>query len=349
MTTTTSTPTPVTLSHCARTFADGTTGLHPLDLTIDAGETLVLLGPSGCGKTTTLRLIAGLEAPDEGGSIHFGDEDVTHQPVEKRDVGIVFQHYALFPNMDVSKNITYGLKFRRMSKAEKQQRLEDMLAMLDLAHLANRPIHALSGGQRQRVALARALIIQPRVLLFDEPLSALDAQLRERLREDIAALLKRLAITAVYVTHDQEEAMVVGDRIALLNQGRIVQIGSARDLYHHPNSTFSADFIGNINRLQGQWQDGAFHTAGGIIPASSRSEQSGDTLYCRPEHITITAPEQGQLTGTIVLNHYLGHKQRLLIDIGAEQTVIVDSMRSIEHPEGSRVGLSIQPDSAYSI
>jgi putative spermidine/putrescine transport system ATP-binding protein len=215
---------------------------------ITAGETLVLLGPSGCGKTTLLRLIAGLEVPDAGGQVLFDGKDVTRLPIERRNVGMVFQSYALFPNMDVTGNIGYGLRVRGFAKNEVQKRVAEMLEMMQLTEFRNRSIDALSGGQRQRVALARAIAPRPQVLLLDEPLSALDARLREQLRQEIDTLLRALGITAIYVTHDQSEAMALGDRICVMDAGRIAQIGSGRDLYHHPANAFVADFIGDANK-----------------------------------------------------------------------------------------------------
>src|SRR2546423_923209 len=240
---------PISLRRVAKTFANGTRALKPLDLEIAAGETLVLLGPSGCGKTTLLRIIAGLETPDAGGRVLFGETDVTPEPIETRNVGMVFQSYALFPNMTVAENIGYGLRVRDMPGPEREQREREMLALVDLAALASRRIDQLSGGQRQRVALARALAIRPRVLLLDEPLTALDAKLREQLRVDIDQLLRRLAITTVYVTHDQAEAMALGDRIVVMEKGRIAQAGTPQEIYHHPATAFVADFIGTMNRL----------------------------------------------------------------------------------------------------
>jgi len=242
----------ITLRACGKTWPGGTVALHPLDLEIAAGETLVLLGPSGCGKTTLLRLIAGLETPDPGGRVLFDGEDVTRLPIERRNVGMVFQSYALFPNMDVAGNIGYGLRVRGMPRAEAARRVDEMLEMTRLTEFARRRVDALSGGQRQRVALARAIAPRPRVLLLDEPLSALDARLREELRAELDALLRSLGITAVYVTHDQAEAMALSDRICAMERGRIAQIGTGRDLYHRPANDFVAGFVGDTNRLDDQ-------------------------------------------------------------------------------------------------
>jgi putative spermidine/putrescine transport system ATP-binding protein len=239
----------ITLQGCGKTWPGGTVALHPLDFEITAGETLVLLGPSGCGKTTLLRLIAGLEAPDTGGRVLFDGEDVTRLPIERRNVGMVFQSYALFPNMDVAGNIGYGLRVRGLDRAQSRRRVDEMLEMMRLGGLGERRVDALSGGQRQRVALARAIAPRPRVLLLDEPLAALDARLREQLRQEIDALLRGLGITAVYVTHDQAEAMALGDRICAMDRGRIAQTGTGRDLYHRPANDFVAGFVGDTNRL----------------------------------------------------------------------------------------------------
>lgn len=259
--------TAVRLRHCAKTFAGGRQVLQPLDLDIHPGETLVFLGPSGCGKTTTLRLIAGLEQPDAGGQVLFDDRDVTGLPIERRDVGMVFQNYALFPNLDVAGNIAYGLKIRGLPRAERDARVAELLAMMHLEPLAERRIQQLSGGQRQRVALARALAPRPRVLLFDEPLAALDAQLREQLRADIGALLRELGTTAVYVTHDQQEALALGDRIVVMGEGRIAQIGTPTQIYQRPASRFVAGFVGQLNRFEVRAHSGAeVAVAGGRLP-----------------------------------------------------------------------------------
>lgn len=238
----------ISLRGCGKTWAGGARGLLPIDMEIAAGETLVLLGPSGCGKTTLLRLIAGLEMPDTGGQVMFDGKDVTGLPIERRNVGMVFQSYALFPNMDVTGNIGYGLRVRGTPKNEVQKRVSEMLEMMQLSDFRHRRVDALSGGQRQRVALARAIAPRPEVLLLDEPLSALDARLRDQLRQEIDTLLRALGITAIYVTHDQSEAMALGDRICVMDSGKIAQIGSGRDLYHHPANEFVTDFIGDANR-----------------------------------------------------------------------------------------------------
>ena len=214
------------LEACAKTFPNGTRALEAVTLHVDRGETVVFLGPSGCGKTTLLRIIAGLEGPDAGGRVLFNGNDVTDVPIERRNVGMVFQSYALFPNMSVAENIGYGLKIRGMSGKERGARITDLMELTGIGGLEQRRIDQLSGGQRQRVALARAVAVHPSVLLLDEPLTALDAALRERLRGELDRLLRTLGITTIYVTHDQAEAMALGDRIVVMRNGAIVQIGS---------------------------------------------------------------------------------------------------------------------------
>ena len=212
--------TSIDLISCGKTFKDGTRALEKINLNIKGGETVVLLGPSGCGKTTLLRIIAGLEEPDDGGQVIFNKEDVTELFIEKRNVGMVFQSYALFPNMNVKENIGYGLKVRKLDTKQIDDRVSEMLNMMSISDLSFRTIDQLSGGQRQRVALARAIAVRPRVLLLDEPLTALDAILRDRLRGEIDSLLRSLGITAIYVTHDQSEAMALGDRIVVMSDGK---------------------------------------------------------------------------------------------------------------------------------
>ncbi len=274
--------TSVRLIDCAKIFPNGTRALEPTSLEIEGGATVVLLGPSGCGKTTTLRIIAGLESPDPGGRVLFDDEEVTDQPIETRNVGMVFQSYALFPNMNVEQNVAYGLKVRKTAPDEIAARVGEMLDMMDIRDLKDRKVEQLSGGQRQRVALARAIAVQPRVLLLDEPLTALDAILRERLRVEIDVLLRGLGITAVYVTHDQAEAMALGDRIVVMSHGRVTQIGTPREIYYNPANRFVADFIGTMNRIKGTVRNGVLATSAGSVPWEGGGSGEMEVLF-RPE------------------------------------------------------------------
>lgn len=311
---------PISLHGCSKTFDDGTRALHPLDLEIAAGETVVLLGPSGCGKTTTLRIIAGLESPDPGGRVRFGDQDVTEVPIERRNVGMVFQSYALFPNMTVAGNVEYGLKVRRMPAAERAARVREMLAMMRIEPLAARRIDQLSGGQRQRVALARAIAPRPRVLLLDEPLTALDAKLREDLRLEIDRLLRSLSITTVYVTHDQAEAMALGDRIAVMSHGRIAQIGSPQDIYFAPADAFVADFIGTMNRVSGEPVNGRLRFAGGWLPLPEGTAAS-DVMF-RPEDLRLVDEANAHFASRVVSGFFLGDHTRLVLDAGGDAMLI---------------------------
>jgi putative spermidine/putrescine transport system ATP-binding protein len=311
---------PIVLERCAKTFDDGTLALHPTDLAIAAGETVVLLGPSGCGKTTTLRIVAGLESPDDGGRVRFGDTDVTGVPIERRNVGMVFQSYALFPNMTVAGNVEYGLKVRGMPAADRAARVREMLAMMRIEPLAARRIDQLSGGQRQRVAIARAIAPRPSVLLLDEPLTALDARLREDLRLDIDRLLRSLGITSVYVTHDQAEAMALGDRIAVMSQGRIAQIGTPERIYFEPADAFVADFIGTMNRVAGTIDDGALRFEGGRVPLPPG--HAAPYAMFRPEDLRVVDAAGADFSGRVVSAFFLGDHLRLVVDAGGETPIV---------------------------
>lgn len=301
--------------------------LAHVDLDVAAGETLAVLGPSGCGKTTLLRLIAGLEAPDEGGTIWFGEENVTATSVERRQVGIVFQSYALFPNMTVADNIGYGLRLRNVARPEREAAVSSLLRTMDLDGYAERRIASLSGGQRQRVALARALAIRPRILLLDEPLSALDAALRDHLRGEVAALLRRFRITALYVTHDQGEAMEIGDRIAVMQGGRIMQLGTAREIYASPTTRFVAEFVGEMNRLSGRM--------------AARAGLGDRDVWFRPEAARLAAPRAGELEGRVTQATFLGAQTRMIVDCEGEEITLLASPNAAS-AIGAAVGVEIE-------
>ncbi|OMZ16621.1 ABC transporter ATP-binding protein [Burkholderia pseudomallei] len=337
-------PVPITLTRCAKTF-HGTRVLKPLDLAIGAGETLVLLGPSGCGKTTTLRLIAGLDTPDAGGAIAFGADDVTALPIEKRGVGMVFQNYALFPNLSVRGNVGYGLRIRRTEPRVLRERVDALLAMMRLTAHADKPIDALSGGQRQRVALARALAARPRVLLLDEPLTALDAQLRDALRREMNALLRELGVTTVYVTHDQAEAMALGDRIVVMSAGAIEQIGTPRDVYYRPASRAVARFIGTLNRLEGVWRDGALVTEGGALAVASPANE----LFFRPEDARLVDPSDAPLRGAVAHCAFLGERTRVTIEHAAPDPLVIDVPGRVDLARGTAVGVAIAAEGLIAL
>jgi putative spermidine/putrescine transport system ATP-binding protein len=343
------TPVPIALSRCAKTF-HGTRVLEPLDLTIGAGETLVLLGPSGCGKTTTLRIIAGLEMPDAGGTVSFGEDDVTRLPIERRQVGMVFQSYALFPNLNVRENVGYGLKIAKVEPALARRRVDELLAMMRLEAHGDKPVDQISGGQRQRVALARALAREPRVLLLDEPLTALDARLRDTLRREMNALLRGLNVTTVYVTHDQAEAMELGDRIVVMSAGRIEQIGTPREIYYRPVNRHVAQFVGTINRLAGQWRDDALATTGGTLAVPPALYRSADCeLFFRPEDARLVDPAQAPLVGIVEGVAFLGERTRVTVSGAAPDALVIDAPGRIDLVRGQAVGIDVAPEGLITL
>jgi len=331
----------VRIENCGKTFADGTRALEPATLDIARGETLVLLGPSGCGKTTMLRIIAGLEVPDEGGEVSFDGNDMTKVPIEKRNVGMVFQSYALFPNMSVADNIGYGLKIRGVPREERAKRVAELVRLTNITGLENRRIDQLSGGQRQRVALARAVAIRPGILLLDEPLTALDAALRERLRGELNRLLRALGITAIYVTHDQSEAMELGDRIVVMSKGVIAQVGTPREIYFRPRNRFVAEFIGAANIIEAPVEDGHLVMPGGRQPINGQVNLAAAVAMVRPESIRLAEAGSAPLSGIIESVAFNGEKQRLVVSGVSDRPLTVDAPNTVQAKVGDRVGLSI--------
>ncbi|NEU94746.1 ABC transporter ATP-binding protein [Bradyrhizobium uaiense] len=334
----------VRIESCGKTFADGTRALDPATLDIARGETLVLLGPSGCGKTTMLRIIAGLELPDVGGKVLFDGKDMTSVPIERRNVGMVFQSYALFPNMTVADNIAYGLKIRGVARDERAARVAELVALTNITGLENRRIDQLSGGQRQRVALARAVAIRPGILLLDEPLTALDAALRDRLRGELNRLLRALGITTIYVTHDQAEAMELGDRIVVMRKGAIAQIGTPREVYFAPKDRFVAEFIGAANIIEAPIENGAMILPGGRLPIDGGATIANATVMIRPETIRVADAGAGQLSGTVDSVSFIGDRQRIVVSGASGKPLNVDAPNTIQAKVGDRVGLSIAAD-----
>ena len=337
---------PIDIANCAKTYADGTRGLQPTSLRVEAGEVLALLGPSGCGKTTLLRLIAGLESPDAGSRIVFGDQDVTQRPVEHRGVGMVFQSYALFPQMTVAANIGYGLRIRGVSPEEEKRSVGELVDLVRLGGLENKRPSELSGGQRQRVALARAVAVRPRVLLLDEPLAALDAKLKESLRDELAELLRRLHITAIHVTHDQQEALAIADRLAVMRAGRIVQVGRGEDLYRSPSHPFVAEFLGRVNRLE-RGQDaiaqGVVRLGGTTLPCPG-AWQGHATLLVRPEDIEVGAPRLDWAAAVVERRTFLGDRVQLHLRAQDQPMLVADVGRDNPFGPGDAVSLRIHPD-----
>jgi len=326
-----------------------------VSLHVEPGELLTLLGPSGCGKTTTLRMIAGFEQPDEG-RVFIGDQDVTQLMVYRRSIGFVFQNYALFPHLTVFENVAYGLKVRHLPAASIRDRVGQVLELVGLQGYASRFPNQLSGGEQQRVAVARAVVVEPQLLLFDEPLSNLDAKLRVQMRAELSQLQKRLAITTVYVTHDQEEAMAISDRIAVMRRGRIAQLGTAEDLYRAPRSAFVAQFIGRVNLLESQ----ALGATGDRVAValwgrslSVRSEElfaTGQRLFLvlRPESLALVpestkaADNEVVAPGVVKSRTFLGEKVEYVVEVAGVllQAVTYDPTRRGVLDVGARVGVS---------
>jgi ABC-type Fe3+/spermidine/putrescine transport system ATPase subunit len=311
------------LDHLDKSFGLQTV-LRDLSLTVERGEILALLGPSGSGKTTALRLIAGFEAPDRG-RILVQDEEVTRLPPERRNFGMVFQHYALFPHLTVGENVAFGLASRqRGGKEETARRVADALALVDLPGFEDRRVGEISGGQQQRVALARALAPEPRVLLLDEPLSNLDPTLRERTRRELKRAIQRVGITTVLVTHEQEEAFHLGDRIAVLQGGTLHQVGTPEDLYERPATRFVATFVGRASVLQAVLEDGAIRVGPVSWSAEPASELAGTApgekvdLVVRPESLTLaSAADSKALAGRVIERRYAGPVTYYLVSLAA--------------------------------
>ncbi|MDR3335157.1 MAG: ABC transporter ATP-binding protein [Treponema sp.] len=328
--------------------------VHASDFTVNAGELVTLLGPSGCGKTTTLRMIAGFELPSSG-KIRIGNEDVTMLPPNVRDTATVFQSYGLFPHLTVGENVAYGLKLRKLPKGDIEKKVRETLDMIGLGELVDRPPGQLSGGQQQRVALARSLIVEPSVLLLDEPLSNLDALLREQMRVEIRRIQKKLGITAVYVTHDRVEAMSLSDRVIVMRDGEIKQIGSPQEIYEDPNSKFVAGFVGKVaffpvedlKEQEGVWNcrlNARQMTVSRAAPDVVAGKPA--LLMARPESLRLVPPGSGYVNGTVHMNVYLGHSIETFVETAHGEVLIqVDDPQSKRiFAEGAPVSIDFTPD-----
>ena len=328
-----------------------TVAVEELNLEIEQGEFFSLLGPSGCGKSTTLRMLAGFIAPTTG-SILVNDREITRLPPEARDIGIVFQNYAIFPHMTVFENIAFGLVERGEDRAAIKRKVEDALEQVGMSGYGERYERELSGGQKQRVALARVLVIEPKILLLDEPLSALDKKMREEMKFWIKNIQKSVGITTIYVTHDQSEALTMSDRIAVMDRGRVLQIGSPVEIYEHPTSRFIAEFIGESNLLTGRMTAGGVEIDGATVPVPGAGGPEGAevALLLRPEQIRLepAAPNEApMLRGHVIDEVYQGSLRRYLIKImGQNVTVEVPNRPDLAQlPPGSDVALYWRPES----
>ena len=337
----------VRLEELRKVYA-GVTALDGLSLTIGQGELVALLGPSGCGKTTALRLLAGLEEPN-GGRVVIGGKDVTDLGANKREIGMVFQAYSLFPHMTATQNVEFGLQLHKVDVDQRRKKARDMLDLVGLSAHANKYASQMSGGQQQRVALARALAIEPKVLLLDEPLSALDARVRARLRDEIRRVQLEVGITTLFVTHDQEEALAIADRVGVMNQGRIEQLGPPTAIYSRPATPFVAEFVGLTNRLHGSVHNGEVEVRGVRLPLVKPDTADGPaTALIRPEAVTLAGDGEGAagpLVGTVISVSFLGATSRVSVDLG--DVVVLAQMPTSQasaNPAGSRVRLSLRPD-----
>ena len=349
----------VRLEHISKIYQDPKTGkdfyaVKDNSLVIKPGEFVTLLGPSGCGKTTTLRMIAGFESPDEG-EIYLGDEAINALTPNKRDTAMVFQSYALLPHYNVFDNVAYGLKLRHVPKEEIRERVMKILDLVELTGMEGRMTNQLSGGQQQRVALARALVIEPSVLLFDEPLSNLDAKLRVTMRTEIRRIQQEVGITAIYVTHDQSEAMALSDRIIIMRSGVVEQIGSPQEIYYHPVNEFVADFIGEANFLKGRLEAlsdnrAQLNVSGDIChaaPVPGMEVGKDYTIVLRPEAASLA--EEGGLPCEVVLSCFMGSYQNYHVKVGDTLVKLTDPNPKNKriYKVGERCHLVFDPESVH--
>ena len=325
---------------------DGEQVLDGLNLEIKDKEFITLLGPSGCGKTTTLRLIAGFLEPD-GGEILFEGKKINGVPAYKRQVNTIFQRYALFPHLNVYENIAFGLRVKKRPEKEIKEKAAEMLRLVNLTGLEKRHIDTLSGGQQQRVAIARAIANHPKVLLLDEPLAALDLKLRKDMQKELKKIQQQLGITFIFVTHDQEEALTMSDRVVVMDGGKIQQVGTPQDIYNEPQNAFVADFIGESNIVDGiMLRDLYVEFSGARFDCLDKgfSENEAVDVVVRPEDVDIVPPEKGMLTGTVTSVAFLGVHYEIIVDIGGFKWMI---QTTDEHFVGDNVGLFIEPDAIH--
>jgi putative spermidine/putrescine transport system ATP-binding protein len=337
----------VRLEELRRSYV-GVTALNGLSLTLAPGELVALLGPSGCGKTTAMRLVAGLEVADSG-RVVIGGQDVTNVPANRREIGMVFQAYSLFPHMTAMQNVAFGMQLHKVGPDERRRRAGEMLDLVGLSAHADKFAHQLSGGQQQRVALARALAIQPKVLLLDEPLSALDARVRARLRDEIRRVQLEVGITTLFVTHDQEEALAIADRVGVMNKGRLEQLGAPTVIYSRPATPFVAEFVGLTNRLAGVVRGGQVEVRGTNLPLVKPDVADGPAIaLVRPETVSVAADTDstsGPLVGKVIATSFLGATSRVTVDLGDALVLAqLTTADATSLPLGTRVRLALRPD-----
>ncbi|MCI5613480.1 MAG: ABC transporter ATP-binding protein [Agathobacter sp.] len=335
----------IELKNITKTFEDGYAAVEEFNLTVEKGEFVTFLGPSGCGKTTTLRMIAGFENPTSG-EILLNGEDIQKLPPEKRPINTVFQRYALFPHLNIYDNIAFGLKIKKMSKDVIDRKVKRVLDLVDLEGFENRKVSTLSGGQQQRIAIARALVNEPEILLLDEPLGALDLQMRKEMQLELKNMHDQLGITFIYVTHDQEEALTMSDKIVVMSHGKIHQIGTPEDIYNEPKDAFVADFIGESNIF------------GGVMTGDKKVRFCGAEFDCvddvehgtmidavvRPEDVMITSPDQGQIKGVVDSVIFKGVHYEIVV-VSGKNEIIVQTTKKAE--VGDVVGLCIEPEGIH--
>ena len=330
------------LAGVTRKFKD-TIALNNLDLTVAAGELVALLGPSGCGKTTALRIIAGLDSANAG-EVWVGGKQIDKLPAHKRNMGMVFQSYSLFPNLNAEENVAFGLKMRGASRSNRKARAQELLALVGLPDHGKRFTHQLSGGQQQRVALARALAFEPDVLLLDEPLSALDAKVRANLRDEIRSLQVKTGTTTIFVTHDQEEAMSMSDRVAVMHQGKIAQIAAPDELYHNPENEFVAGFVGQMNRIPAEVVKDKIRVLESLVGIRDIHEFQRVDLVAlvRPEALTVEASGAGN--ATVIARSFLGPMSKVLLQTpqGVEFQAVMTSEQSAGLQSGQQVQVSVK-------
>ncbi len=335
----------IELKNITKTYEDGFTAVGDFNLEVKRGEFVTFLGPSGCGKTTTLRMIAGFDLPSSG-EILLNGKDISNIPPYERPINTVFQRYALFPHMNIYDNIAFGLKQKKVEKETIRKKVKKMLELVDLEGFENRSVSTLSGGQQQRVAIARALVNEPEILLLDEPLGALDLKMRQEMQLELKSMHDRLGITFIYVTHDQEEALTMSDKIVVMNEGRIQQIGTPEDIYNEPHNAFVADFIGESNIFNGI-MTGSLKArfCGGVFDCvDDVPEGTQITAVVRPEDVEITAPEKGQIRGRVIGVIFKGMHYETTVQCGRYE-VVAKSTKT--QKVGDTVGLCVEPDGIH--